>query len=113
MYELLSVALIIRIVHGYKCCLEKKSIKTVTMMKRKNFLGHLNNFGWNSAPYHTRRVLDMKMMSLLHDLLLKVEKGLTTFYKWKRIPTYSHTHTHSGNTITDEFDDDEKILKTT
>ena len=55
----------------------------------------------------------MKMMSLLHDLLLRVEKGLTTFYKWKRIPTYSHTHTHSGNTITDEFDDDEKFLKTT
>jgi len=60
---------------------QKKSIKTVTMMKRKKFLGHLNKFGWNSAPYHTRRVLDMKMMSLLHDLLLKVEKGLTTFYK--------------------------------
>ena len=25
----------------------------------------------------------------------------------------THTHAHSGNTITDEFDDDEKFLKTT
>ena len=59
----------------------KKKYKRGYNEKKEFFLGHLNKFGWNSAPYHTRRVLDMKMMSLLHDLLLKVEKGLTTFYK--------------------------------
>ena len=79
----------------------------------------------------------MKMMSLLHDLLLKVEKGLTTFVYcpirgqyWGHVTSIdqsednilqmkqnsniqTHTHAHSGNTITDEFDDDEKFLKTT
>lgn len=62
---------------------------------------------WLSSQ--NRKTTSLERKHLFHSL----DNTFLNVYKWKRISTYSLKHAHFGNMITDEFDDDEKFLKTT